>query len=81
VVSIVFPSPFLKNAATTVETWEMVGTAYRESQTTASYHEAFKLELIHFHECIVSGQTPHTPLSEGRQDIATLIAMIQAFRN
>ena len=80
VVSIAFPSPFLENAPTLVDTWEMDGESYRESQTVASYHEAFKLELIHFHACIVDNKTPRTPLSEGREDIALLIEMINAYR-
>lgn len=80
VVSIVFPSPFLKNAATVVEEWRMDGSRYRESTTTASYEEAFKLELIHFHDCIVNGQTPRTPATTGRAQIALLIDMIRACR-
>lgn len=80
VVSIQFPSPFLKNAATIVEEWEMDGDRYRESRTTASYEEAFKLELVHFHECIVRGKTPVTPAAEGRAQIALLIDMIKAYR-
>jgi len=73
VVSIQFPSPFLKNAPTVVEEWRMEGGAYQEVRTEASYLEAFKEELIHFHTCIVEGKTPDTPLEEGREDIATLI--------
>ncbi len=80
VVSIVFPSPFLKNAATVVEEWQMDGGLYRESTTTASYQEAFKLELVHFHDCIVNGETPRTPAREGRAQIALLIDMIKAYR-
>ena len=80
IVSIVFPSPFLKNAATVVEEWQMDGGHYLESRTTASYEEAFKLELIHFHDCIVNGKTPHTPAQEGRAQIALLIDMIKAYR-
>ena len=80
IVSIVFPSPFLKNAATVVEEWQMDGEHYRESRTTASYEEAFKLELIHFHDCIVNGKTPLTPAQEGRAQIALLIDMIKAYR-
>ena len=73
VVSIQFPSPFLKNAPTIVEEWRMEGGAYQEVRTEASYLEAFKEELKHFHSCIVEGKTPDTPLQEGRDDIATLI--------
>ena len=80
IVSIVFPSPFLKNAATVVEEWEMDGGCFRESRTTASYEEAFKLELIHFHDCIVNRKVPRTPAAEGRAQIALLIEMIRAYR-
>ena len=80
IVSIVFPSPFLKNAATVVEEWRMDGTEFRESTITASYEEAFKLELVHFHDCIVNGKTPRTPASGGRAQIALLIDMIKAYR-
>jgi len=80
IVSIVFPSPFLKNAATVVEEWSMDRKHLRESTTTASYEEAFKLELIHFHDCIVNGKTPRTPASGGRAQIALLIDMIKAYR-
>jgi hypothetical protein len=80
VVSIAFPSPFIKNAPTMVETWETEGGAYKESQFLASYQEAFKEELIHFHECITNGLQPETPISEGRDDIALLIDMVKAFR-
>ena len=58
----------------------MDGEHYRESRTTASYEEAFKLELIHFHDCIVNGKTPLTPAEGGRAQIALLIDMIKAYR-
>ncbi|MCY4410949.1 MAG: hypothetical protein OXC27_10810, partial [Caldilineaceae bacterium] len=79
IVSIRFPSPFLKNAATVVEEWSMDGSHFRESTTTASYEEAFKLELVHFHDCIVNGRTPRTPAAGGRAQIALLIDMIRAY--
>jgi predicted dehydrogenase len=77
VVSIVFPSPFLKNAPTLVEEWRMQGELYQEVRTEASYLEAFKEELIHFHGCIVEGKQPETPLEEGRAHIATLIEIVK----
>lgn len=79
IVSIVFPSPFLKNAVTVVEERRMDGKQFRESTITASYEEAFKLELIHFHDCIVEGKTPLTPASGGRAQIALMIDMIKAY--
>ena len=78
VVDIQFPSPFLKNAPTVVEEWCMEGDAYQERRTLASYQEAFKEELIHFHQCIVQGETPETTLAEAREDIALLIQIAEA---
>ena len=78
VVDIQFPSPFLKNAPTIVEEWCMDGDAYQERRSLASYEEAFKQELIHFHECIVQGRTPETTLAEARDDIAVLIQIVEA---
>lgn len=80
VVEIAFPSPFIKNAPTMVETWEMNGDVYQETHAQASYEEAFKEELRHFHACIEQGVEPETPLTEGRDDIAFLIQMIEAYR-
>lgn len=80
VVSISFPSPFIKNAPTMVETWETEGSAYKESQFLASYQEAFKEEMIHFHNCITNGLQPETPVTEGRDDIALLIDMVKAYQ-
>lgn len=80
VVEIAFPSPFLKNAPTVVETWEMAEGGYRESRTIANFEEAFKEELRHFHDCIVNGVAPETPVTEGRDDIALLIKMVEAYR-
>jgi len=80
VVEIAFPSPFIKNAPTMVETWEMNGGVYQETHAQASYEEAFKEELRHFHACIEQGIEPETPLTEGRDDIAFLIKMIEAYR-
>ena len=81
IVSIVFPSPFLEKCR---HRGRRVADGWRdtivESRTTASYEEAFKLELIHFHDCIVHGKTPLTPATGGRAQIALLIDMIKAYR-
>jgi predicted dehydrogenase len=78
-VQIDFPSPFLKSAPTMVHVWENRDGAYREDHLLASYEEAFKAELVHFHECIVSGQSPRTPVSEGREDTRLLIDMAKTY--
>lgn len=78
VVSIKFPSPFIKNAPTMVHVWRMDGDDYVETEILASYEEAFKRELVHFHSVIVNDHPPLTSGEEAREDIAVLIQMIQA---
>jgi predicted dehydrogenase len=81
VVKINFPSPFLKNAPTYISIWEMEETDYVEKQVLASYEESFKMELVHFHDCIVNDKKPDTSGEEGRKDIELLIGMIKTCRN
>jgi predicted dinucleotide-utilizing enzyme len=58
VVKISFPSPFLKNAPTIVDVWQMNGDREVERQITASYEEAFRQELIHLHDRIENDKEP-----------------------
>jgi predicted dehydrogenase len=78
-VQIDFPSPFLKSAPTMVHVWENRDGAFREDHILASYEEAFKVELIHFHDCIVNGKTPRTSVAEGRKDTQLLIDMAKTY--
>jgi predicted dehydrogenase len=79
-VQIDFPSPFLKSAPTLVHVWENCDGAFREDNIVASYEEAFKEELVHFHDCIVSGRPPRTPVTEGRKDTQLLIEMARTYQ-
>lgn len=79
-VHIDFPSPFIKNAPTMVNVWEMDGDRAVERRVLASYEEAFKRELVHFHDCIVNDREPRTNALEGRQDTALLIEMARAYQ-
>lgn len=55
----------------------MENDALQQVTTRSGYEEAFKLELIHFHECITKGIAPEAPLCEGREDIAILIDIVK----
>lgn len=46
-----------------------------EKSIIVSYEEAFKRELLSFHECIVEGCTPLTSGIEGRRDLVVLQAI------
>jgi predicted dehydrogenase len=78
-VQIDFPSPFLKSTPTLVHVWEDRGGAFREDNILASYEEAFKEELVHFHDCIVNGKEPWTSVAEGRKDTQLLVDMARTF--
>ena len=80
IVEIAFPSPFLKSAPTMVTVSENRDGTYHEDVITASYEEAFKEELIHFHECIVTGATPRTDVAIGRGDTELLLQFVERFR-
>lgn len=76
-VSIHFPSPFLKHAATTVRRRRMVKGRFEDAEFTSDYTEAFRNELVHFHESIVEGRPVRTPLEHGAEDVEVMIEMIR----
>jgi predicted dehydrogenase len=75
-----FPSPFLRSEPTTlVLEGGDVGSA-RSWQTveTVSYEEAFKRELVEFHEAVTAGRDPRTPGEDGLRDVALCQAIVRA---
>jgi len=77
-VRIQFPSPFLRHFPTPVEIQAMEDGAEYRKRVNVSYAEAFKEELLHFHECIQTGQEPLTNACEGKDDIAFLQKVVAA---
>lgn len=77
--SLVFPSPYLKNAPTEIRfqdpdsaghgAWQRIGTV--------SFEEAFKRELIEFHRCIQAGGEPVTSGRDSVGDIALAQAIVR----
>jgi predicted dehydrogenase len=77
-VHIRFPSPYLKNASTIVEVESMEGVELHVDRIVASYDEAFRLELLHFYECVVNGASPLTDVVGFRSDLELLGAIARA---
>lgn len=77
-VTIRFPSPFLRSAPTEVIVEGMEGEAAFEKRVTASYHEAFRLELETFHRSVVQRQPPLTDWADAREDLEVIRAMVRA---
>jgi predicted dehydrogenase len=77
-VRIRFPSPYVKYAPTIVETTDQEGDALIQRTVTASYEEAFRRELEHFHACIVEGKQPITSGRDSIEDVRLQIDIIKA---
>jgi predicted dehydrogenase len=75
---IQFPSPFLKHFPTPIVVQQMENGVAVEKRVQASYDEAFRQELIAFHDCIVEDRQPLTGISDGRTDIAILQQILAA---
>lgn len=71
-VRIQFPSPYLDSSPTPILIQGMEdGSAYTK-RVEVSYDDAFKCELIAFHDCVVNDSEPLTDARDGRGDIALL---------
>lgn len=79
-VELRFPSPYLRHAPTplTIERPGRGGSLVVE-QHTVSYEEAFRLEMLHFRECVLRGQTPHTGIADALGDARWIGAIARAF--
>jgi predicted dehydrogenase len=79
-VELRFPSPYLRHAPTplTVERPARGGGLVVERHTV-SYEEAFRDELLHFHECVVRGRAPRTGGATALGDARWIEAIARAF--
>lgn len=69
-VELVFPSPYLMNAPTTLTTVDGAGGGERRSQYR-SVVEAFEQELVAFHAMATAGRPPLTGAAGGVEDLVT----------
>ena len=75
--SLTFPSPWLRMSPTVYERQDADDYA-NSVQRYRSFEEAFRRELIHFHDCCVSGAQCLTPPEQARIDTELLTAMFLA---
>lgn len=78
-VELRFPSPFLKSVPTPVAVELMEDGVYTRREHHVDFEEAFKQELLHFHQCVTTGTAPLTGAEEARADVAQAIEMFTAF--
>jgi predicted dehydrogenase len=67
-VTLTFPSPYLRNQPTKLEVERMDGDALVVEDRVVSHDEAFRIELHHFRERILSGQAPVMSVDEALSD-------------
>jgi predicted dehydrogenase len=74
---LVFPSPWLKQTPTRYERSEAdrLDLAVRVFK---SHREAFRQELVHFHDCLRQGAPCKTPPEQARLDMELMTAMFRA---
>ncbi|MGH3001942.1 MAG: Gfo/Idh/MocA family protein [Gaiellaceae bacterium] len=75
--SLTFPSPWLKMSPTVYERQD--GDEYANTvRRYRSFEEAFRRELVHFHDCCVDGAACLTPPEQARVDTDVLTRMFLA---
>ena len=82
-LTLSFPSPFLRSAPTLLidETGTPKFAQAQRAEEVVSYHESFKEELIHFHECVTTGRQPVTSATDTLHDIALCEAVVSVHRS
>jgi predicted dehydrogenase len=78
-VKLVFPSPYLRHAATPLVIERMEDGDLVEEHRVVSYEEAFRAELHHFHRAILEGKEPRLSIDEAYRDTAWIQAIAAAF--
>jgi predicted dehydrogenase len=75
---LVFPSPYLRNAPTVLSTEQGEPGTVRSSETVhvESYDEAFRRELVEFHDAITEGRPPRTGGEDALRDVALCQAIV-----
>jgi predicted dehydrogenase len=82
-LTLSFPSPFLRSMPSllTIEGGDVGSSRSWSTTEVVSYEEAFKRELIAFHDFVARDREPLTPGVDGLRDIALCEATVAAFRN
>ncbi len=77
---IQFPSPYLRHFPTPIVFQGMDGKEAYEKRILSSYDEAFREELLAFHNCVVNDVQPLTTVADATQDIVWLQKILAQFQ-
>ena len=79
-ISITFPNPYVKYAPTTVTILENDAGVPVRKEIPASNEEAFRLEWLHFYDCIQQDLEVRTTGADATADVELAVEMIRAIR-
>jgi len=74
--TLAIPSPWLRQAPS-VYTVTRAGSGGRQTLRFESYEEAYQLELVHFHQCMLGAEECRTPPLQARADQEVLTEMFR----
>jgi predicted dehydrogenase len=79
-LTLALPSPYLRSMPTDlrVEAGRPGSAHSYETVETVSFEEAFKRELLEFHDAIVTGRNPRTDARDGLRDVALCQAIAES---
>lgn len=64
---------YLKNDPSSLVVREMEDDAFVEKNIRVSFDEAFRRELVHFHECMVEDKEPLSNAQQAKEDLRLLL--------
>ena len=76
-VTVSFPAPYLRNAPTPVLVEDQDAASTWAREVVTSYDEAFRRELVHFHDAVVRGTPVLTDARDARRDIELAVAIVR----
>ncbi len=79
-ISIAFPNPYVKYAPTTVTIQANEDGSPMRKVVPASHEEAFRLEWLHFYDCIREDLPVRTNGADANADVELAVEMIRAIR-
>jgi predicted dehydrogenase len=78
-VTLTFPSPYLRHLPTPLEIETTDGEAWVVERPVLTYEEAFRAELHHFRDCVVSGRQPSTGVDDALGDARWIEKIARAY--
>ncbi len=77
--TLTFPSPYIRHAPTKLEVERMDGEALVVEDRVVSYDEAFRAEVHHFRESVLSGKAPSISVEEAVGDARWIEAIGRSY--